>query len=88
MVSLFLRFTHRNPVSTSSLPLHATCSANLVRLDLITRIKTGEEYRSSSSSLCSLLHSPVTSSLLDPNIFISSLLSQYPYSQMRVNKEI
>jgi hypothetical protein len=28
----------------------------------------GEGYRSLSSSLCSLLHSPVTSSLLAPNI--------------------
>jgi len=28
----------------------------------------GEEYKSFSSSLCSLLHSPVTSSLLGPNI--------------------
>jgi hypothetical protein len=28
----------------------------------------GEEYRTLSSSLCSFLHSPVTSSLLGPNI--------------------
>ena len=30
----------------------------------------GEEYRSFSSSLCSLLHSPVTSSFLGPNILL------------------
>jgi hypothetical protein len=33
---------------------------------LITQIIFGDEYRSLSSSLCSLLHSPVTSSLLGP----------------------
>jgi hypothetical protein len=42
---------------------------------LITRIIFGDEYRSLSSSLCSLLHSPVTSSLLDPNILLSTLFS-------------
>jgi hypothetical protein len=31
---------------------------------MITRIIFGDEYRSLSSSLCSLLHSPVPSSLL------------------------
>jgi hypothetical protein len=35
---------------------------------LITQIIFGDEYRSLSSSLCSLLHSPVASSLLGPNI--------------------
>jgi hypothetical protein len=34
---------------------------------LMTRIIVGDQYRSLSSSLCSLLHSPVTSSLLGPN---------------------
>jgi hypothetical protein len=33
-------------------------------LDFITRTIVGEKYRSWSSSLCSFLHSPVTSSLL------------------------
>jgi hypothetical protein len=35
----------------------------------------GEKYRSFSSSLCSLLHSPVTLSLLGPNILLSTLFS-------------
>jgi hypothetical protein len=34
-----------------------------ILLDLITRIIFGDKYRSLSSSLCSLLHSPVTSYL-------------------------
>jgi hypothetical protein len=42
---------------------------------LITRIIFGDEYRSLSSSLCSLLHSPAASSLLDPNILLSTLFS-------------
>jgi hypothetical protein len=36
----------------------------------------GEEYRAWSSLLCSLLHSPVTSSLLGPNILLSTLFSK------------
>ena len=35
----------------------------------------GKEYRSFSSSLCSLLHSPVTSSLLGPYTFLNTLFS-------------
>jgi hypothetical protein len=39
---------------------------------LITRIIFDEEYRSLSSSLCCFIHSPVTSSLLDPNSLLST----------------
>ena len=39
------------------------------RRGVVTRTILGEEYKSFSSSLCNLLHSPVTSSLLGPNIF-------------------
>ena len=47
-----------------SSPIRATCPAHLIILDFITRTILGEQYKSFSSSLCSLLHSPVTSSLL------------------------
>jgi len=56
-------------------PIHATCPAHLIFLDLITRIVFGEEYRSQNSSLCNLLHSPVTSSVLGPSIFHGTLFS-------------
>ena len=52
-----------------------TCFAHLIILDFNTRAILEEEYRSLSSSLCSFLHSPVTSSLLCPNIFLSNLFS-------------
>ena len=61
------------PTKTLYTPLssaiRATCPGHLIILHFITRTILGEEYRSLSSSLCSLLHSPVTSSLLGPNTF-------------------
>jgi hypothetical protein len=67
--SLSLRFFHQNPVSTSTLshtcymprPSHSSRFGH-------PRLILGDEYRSLCSSLCNFLHSPVTSSLLDPNI--------------------
>jgi hypothetical protein len=51
-------------------PKHTTCPAHLILLDFITQTIMGEKYRSFSSSLCSFFHSPVTSSLLGPNILL------------------
>jgi len=56
-------------------PVRATCPANLILLDLLTRIMFGEEYRSRSSSICNFLYSPTTSSLLHPNILLNTLFS-------------
>ena len=69
------RFHHQNPVYTSSLPIRATCPAHLILLDFMTRTILGVEFRSLSSSLCSFLHFPVTSSLLGPNILLNTLFS-------------
>jgi len=57
-------------------PMHATCPAHRILLDFITRTILGEEYRSLSSSLCSFLHSLLTSSLSGANILPT------PYSQI------
>jgi hypothetical protein len=59
--SCLSQVTHQNPVYVSPLPIRGTCPAQQIYLDLFTRI-LGVEYRSLSSSLCSFLHSPVTSS--------------------------
>ena len=56
-------------------PIRATCPAHLIRLDFITRTIFGEEYRSLSSSLCSFLYSPITLSLLGPNILLNTVFS-------------
>ena len=65
---------HTKPLYTPLLsPLRSTCPTHLILFELITRIILSEEYRSLSSSLCSFLHSPVTSSLSGPNILLSTL---------------
>jgi hypothetical protein len=56
-------------------PTRATGPAHLIFHDFITRTIMGEEYRLLSSSLCSFLHFPITSSLLRPNILLSTLFS-------------
>ena len=68
-------FPTKTPYTPLLYPTRATCPAHLILLDFITRTIVGKEYKSLSSSLYRFLHSPVTSSLLGPNIFFNALFS-------------
>ena len=72
--SLSLKVPHRKLAYASLSPIRATCPAHPI-LDFITRTILGEQYSSFSSSLCSFLHSAVTSSLLSQNSLLSTLFS-------------
>ena len=67
-------------------PIRATCTANLILLHLITRVFS-EEYRSLSSLLSGLPHSPVISPLLGQHIILSTLFSNNlsPCSSLNVS---
>ena len=57
-------------------PIGAICPAYLSLPDFITWMIYGDKYRARSSLLCSLLHTLLTSSLLEPNILLSTLFSK------------
>jgi len=54
-------------------PIRATCPVHLIFSIWSPRKILGEKYKSLSSSICSFLHSPVTVSLLRPDILLSTL---------------
>jgi hypothetical protein len=58
--------------------MRTICPAHLSLLDFITLTTICEEYNLWSSSVCSLLYLIATSSLLGPNIALSTLFSNTP----------
>jgi hypothetical protein len=73
-------FPTRNLYTLLSYCIRATCPTHLFLLDFIILIILGEEYKLQTSLLCSFPHSPITSSLFGPNIFLNILFSKHPQS--------
>ena len=73
--ALSLRFPQQDPIHPPPLThMHHMPSPSHSSLFYHPH-NTGEEYKSFSSSLCSLLHSPGTLSLLGPNILLNTMFS-------------
>jgi len=70
----------QNIACVSLLPHARYMPAHRILLDLITLITCDEACKLWNSSLCGLLQPPTTSSILLPNILLSTLFSKHPQS--------
>jgi len=73
--SLSFRFSYQILYTYLISPLLSTCPVHLFLVDVIILIKFDYALKLWSFSLCILLHSSTTCSLLRPNIVLSTLLS-------------
>jgi hypothetical protein len=67
--------SHQYSICIPILPIRATCPTHLTLFDLIILLILSKEYKLWSSSYCSFLQPPTTSSLSGPNILLSTLFS-------------
>jgi len=77
-------FPNKILYSLLSSPICTTYPVHLILLDFITRTILGEQYRSFSSSLCNLLHSPASCNH-SSEILVCSQGEQYTKSWLTVN---
>ena len=84
----FLSFHHQNLAYVCPFPHARYMPRNLILLGFITRTILGEQYKSLSHSLCNFLHSPVTPSLLGPNILLNTLFSNTLGLRLSLNVQI
>ena len=73
--SLFLRFPHQKLCISLSSPPYALHAPPISFFSILSPKQNGVSSTDHSSSLCSFLHFPFTSSLLGPNILLSTLFS-------------
>ena len=72
-LSLFVTFPHQNPICFYPLPYTCYMPHPSILLDFITLITSGGEYKSGGSSVFGFLELPVTSFVLGPPIFLSTI---------------
>jgi hypothetical protein len=70
-----MMLSNLNFVSIFSLPMHATCPTHLI-LNFISLTLFSEEYKLCSMLLINFPYSPVTSPLLCPDIYLSTILKK------------